>query len=69
MEITKEQYRMREQAQRQVVTNRKRLEQTTELLQRMRAEFVELNDFLKDCEMKEQGALDTVIQAPGRALP
>ena len=43
-------------------------EQTTELLQRMRAEFVELNDFLKDCEMKEQGALDTVIQAPGRVL-
>uniref|UniRef100_A0A182T1X2 DUF4200 domain-containing protein n=1 Tax=Anopheles maculatus TaxID=74869 RepID=A0A182T1X2_9DIPT len=60
MEITKEQHRMREQAQRQVVVNRKRLEQTTELLQRMRAEFVELNDFLKDCEMKEQNALDTV---------
>uniref|UniRef100_A0A182TNS8 DUF4200 domain-containing protein n=1 Tax=Anopheles melas TaxID=34690 RepID=A0A182TNS8_9DIPT len=60
MEITKEQHRMREQAQRQVVTNRKRLEQTTDLLQRMRSDFVELNDFLKDCEMKEQGALDTV---------
>ncbi|XP_040152420.1 uncharacterized protein LOC120894104 [Anopheles arabiensis] len=65
MEITKEQHRMREQAQRQVVTNRKRLEQTTDLLQRMRAEFVELNDFLKDCEMKEQGALDTVFKHPG----
>uniref|UniRef100_A0A182Y4B5 DUF4200 domain-containing protein n=1 Tax=Anopheles stephensi TaxID=30069 RepID=A0A182Y4B5_ANOST len=61
MEITKEQHRMREQAQRQVLVNRKRLEQTTELLQRMRAEFVELNDFLKDCEMKEQTALDTVL--------
>uniref|UniRef100_A0A182Q2N3 DUF4200 domain-containing protein n=1 Tax=Anopheles farauti TaxID=69004 RepID=A0A182Q2N3_9DIPT len=60
MEITKEQHRMRAQAERQVAVNRKRLRQTTELLQRMRSEFVELNDFLKDCEMKEQNALDTV---------
>ncbi|XP_053670331.1 uncharacterized protein LOC128720671 [Anopheles nili] len=60
MEITKEQRRMRQQAQQQAIVNQKRLNQTTDLLQRMREEFVELNDFLKDCEMKENNALDTV---------
>uniref|UniRef100_A0A182IK26 DUF4200 domain-containing protein n=2 Tax=Anopheles atroparvus TaxID=41427 RepID=A0A182IK26_ANOAO len=60
MEITREQNRMRERSQRQATTNWRRLQQTTNLLQHMRAEFVELNDFLKDCEMKENNALDTV---------
>ncbi|XP_049534263.1 uncharacterized protein LOC125950369 [Anopheles darlingi] len=60
MEISKEQHRMREQSQRQAAINRRRLQQTNQLLEQMRDEFVELNDFLKDCEMKENNALDTV---------
>ncbi|XP_058055596.1 uncharacterized protein LOC131207006 [Anopheles bellator] len=60
IEITKEQHRMREQSQRQAAVNKRRLAQTNQLLQQMREEFIELNDFLKDCEMKENNALDTV---------
>ncbi|XP_050083917.1 uncharacterized protein LOC126570301 isoform X2 [Anopheles aquasalis] len=60
MEISKEQHRMREQSQRQAAINRRRLQQTNQLLEQMRDEFVELNEFLKDCEMKENNALDTV---------
>lgn len=60
MEISKEQHRMREQSQRQAAINKRRLQQTNQLLEQMRDEFVELNEFLKDCEMKENNALDTV---------
>uniref|UniRef100_A0A1W7R513 DUF4200 domain-containing protein n=1 Tax=Aedes albopictus TaxID=7160 RepID=A0A1W7R513_AEDAL len=59
-EVTKEQGRMRAHSHEQFQLNEKRLKEADKLLQTLWEDFVEVNDFLKDCELKENESYGTM---------
>lgn len=59
-EVTKEQNRMRAHSYDQFRLNEKRLANAEKLLRLLWDDFVEVNDFLKDCEAKENESYETV---------
>lgn len=59
-EVTKEQGRMRTHSHEQFQLNEKRLKEADRQLQTLWEDFVDVNDFLKDCELKENESNATV---------
>ncbi|XP_039448105.1 uncharacterized protein LOC120427318 [Culex pipiens pallens] len=59
-EVTKEQNRMRAHSYDQFRLNEKRLANAEKLLRLLWDDFVEVNDFLKDCEAKENESYETM---------
>lgn len=51
---------MRAHSHEQFQLNEKRLKEADKLLQTLWEDFVEVNDFLKDCELKENESYGTV---------